>query len=286
MMDKGKNKVLIVLACLIIAGVFVVNIASYGFSGGIANITNNISSYLFYIGVIAVIVAGLYFWFIYEKKVNVTEENLKNLISECKINLPSRKHFGNLWLKGDKNHKEVKIGRIIGYSRRQNFKLIPIESSLQVMSEEEFKKEVKEMKVKSKYDYIIKRRKERKGSIDKYYNELYFVQEEDIFLVRRYGKKIVVRATPNLHTDLFGDVKLLAISLVKHSVYYYPNSMHLDFDSIDTTIYNEALRYTQLHFTDNMINILRRATGLTKEEQMEVTQGKTGAELINERRGK
>jgi len=290
-MDENKNQKLIVLGGILFIFVImiVMNCIRYGFKAGLIIFINNLGKYILYIVIILLAVGLFYFLFKYEKKINPTNETMRNIIDECKINRPNKKLLKNLYCGGDINHHSIKIGKILGYSRRQNFKLVNLNVEEQEKGNDDEKKKMIEIKAKEIAErlgldeYQIEKYLEKESNKDdiEHYRLLY-KQEEDIFYIRKILKKIIVRCPPSLHTKLLGNVYLDAIGLVKHSVYYYPNSKHLDFDFIDNTIYHEGERYTQLWFVDCIVTLLRKASGMSKDEQREATTGKTGMQMVKE----
>ena len=92
-------------------------------------------------------------------------------------------------------------------------------------------------------------------------------------------KRIIVRCPVRLHDTLNGDVRISCISLNKHSLYYYPDNIHLDFESIDETLFFEGLRYLQLDLISKLEPLVIKATGLNKED-LEELQGRTGIQYV------
>ena len=106
----------------IVLGVIITFVLSFFIKGieGISAVIGFSFKVLIYVVILAMIGLGIWFLLWYEKKINATVEVFKNIQQECTISKPD--NLRNLWLSGDKEHKAVKIGKISGFSCRQNYK--------------------------------------------------------------------------------------------------------------------------------------------------------------------
>ena len=207
-------------------------------------VAESVISYSIWLVLVGIAVAIIYFLFIWEKYIDATREIFKNISSECKVSNPL--NLRNLVLAGDKEHKEVVVGPILGYSLRENFK-------------------------KDKDSF----------------------QKEDCFLVRKatrgflgmimslFSPLLIVRSPVSMRDILQGDIHLKCVSLVSHGLYFYPNTVHLDFDMIDETIYKEGVRFIQLDFISRISPLINRSVGLRKSDLVEL-EGKKGLEMIQD----
>jgi len=227
------NKYVIFFGILALVITFIYAFFSKGTAGILGVVSFFIKAIVILI-IIALIGVAIYFYFFFEKKINATVEVLKNVISESILSCPD--NLRDLWLSGDKEHKSVKIGRVIGYSSRQN--------------------------------YNVKKN---------------CYENESIFLVSRGFLKqpAPIRCPEQYHDELQGDVKIFCNSLVKHSLYYYPNIVHLDFDVIDATIYYEGERFINLDNIGIISPLIKKAIGLGVKDLQEL-ETKTGMEMVKE----
>lgn len=135
-----------------------------------------------------------------------------------------------LFIKGDKIHPSKCYGKILGWSSRQNMKK-------------------------------INKKEEKK----KYYTR------ESIFLVSEsFFKNIVIRCPEDMHDSLHGDVYINDIGLVKHKYFYYPSTLHLDFESIDETQWEEANRWVNMEIPALFHQLLKKASGILEKDEKAV----------------
>lgn len=233
----------LILFFLIILGYY---IFSYGLNG-FSMFFSNIIWWLVILAVIVLIIVIIWLLFIYEKFVDVNHEVYKDIKEESNISKPD--NLGQLYLKGNVEHMEVHLGKIIGYGLRQNYKITT-----------------------NKQEEIT---------------NLEPREDESVFMLKRKGilkyfsKPIILRTPKRLHSRLQGNVYLDCVSVVKHGLYYYPNSIHLDFEAIDDTLYYDGWRWLQLDFISKLHPIVISASGLTRRQLQEL-EGKTGMEQVKD----
>jgi len=246
--ESGKRKwILVTLIILTLIGAFLYSYFKYG-SQGISFVIGNMITILFWLLLIGVIGFILYFLFFYEKKINATEEVFKNISKESKVSCPD--NLRNLYTAGDETHRSKKIGKIIGYSNRQNFKIMINKKEKNYQSEDCF---------------LIKR---TGNSVFK-----------NLFLF--FSKPILIRVPENMRDILQGDVKINCISLVKHGLYFYPNNIHLDFQTIDHTIYYEGERYVQIESISMLAPLVKKSIGIDYKDLIAL-EGKSGMDMIKD----
>ena len=249
--ESGKRKwIIITLVILALIGAFLYSYFKYG-SQGINFVIGNMITILFWLLLIGVILAVLYFLFFYEKKINATEEVFKNISKESKVSCPD--NLRNLFTSGDETHRSKKIGRIIGYSNRQNFKIMNLNDKN------------KEKNYQSEDCFLVKR---TGNSVIK-----------NLFLF--FSKPILIRVPENMRDVLQGDVKINCISLVKHALYFYPNNIHLDFQTIDHTIYYEGERYVQIESISMLAPLVKKSIGIDYKDLIAL-EGKSGYEMLKD----
>jgi uncharacterized membrane protein len=238
------KKAAIIVAIILGIGI-VAYIAWVGGTRGLQRAMSSLFTILFWMLVVGLIAAIVYFLFIYEKRIDAIQEVYKNIRREARVNRLD--NLRNLWLTGDEGYvRPILVGRIVGYSSRKEYK-------------------------------------EEGG---RYSSETCFVVKRSLsgFVGVLFGwlvPKAVVRCPSRLHGKLHGDVYIKANGLVRHSLYYYPDTVHLDTEAIDATLYNEGERYVQLAFISKIEPLLSRAVGI-REKDLKMLEGKTGLEQVKE----
>src|SRR3972149_1503681 len=101
---------------------------------GISTFISTLISILIWALIIGLVIFVFYFLFIYEKLINVTFEIYKNIEEEGRISKADNLNY--LWLGGDTEHKAKRIGKIIGYSKRKNFKTIGSNKKMKIFQNE------------------------------------------------------------------------------------------------------------------------------------------------------
>lgn len=241
--DSTKKKLIFFGIGGLIVVVVVYNILRYG-AGGISLVINGVISMSIWVLFIGAIFLLLYFFFIYEKKINAPLEVFKDIRAECKVSRPDNLRY--LWTSGDSDHREKFIGRIVGYSHRQNY---------------------------TKEDDCYK------------YEDIFFVSRSFKgffgFFREFLSRPIPIRCPPDLHDVLHQDVKLKCVSLVKIGMYYYPDAISNDFDFIDKTQHHESMRYIQIKIKEAFAPIINKAMGI-RDKDIKALEGKTGIEIVKE----
>lgn len=192
------------------------------------------------------------FWFIFLRKerYDVTYVNKKKLILAGKVN-SQKGVLGDLFVSGDKGHKRIRIGKIIGYSR------------IQIL------KRTNKYDDKGKLMYKPARKGEE-AEID-YDLE---GEEQDIFIIKKglgiFGDPMVVRVSPVDHDELIGDVTLKGFSLLPISEYWFLNNDYLDVRKIDFAILKEAQRGIMFENLRDMKTIVDRSIGLDSSHRKDI----------------
>lgn len=244
-MDKKVQIILIVVVALFI-GYLGYNYFAGGALGFYIALTKSIKIILILMAIGAVFAVVYFLWF-FEKKINASYEVYKDIRGECKLN--KRSNMGYLWISGDIKHSPKMIGKIVGFSVRQNYD-----------SEKD----------KNKMSYYV---------------------NESIFTIRRTGDSIftsilghfmnkpIIRCPQRFHDTLQGDVYINCVGLVKHGFFFYPNTVHQNWDNIDKTIYNESLRFIQLDVIRVAHNLIMKAMGVTAFDKKEL-EGERGIDMV------
>lgn len=254
---ETKTKVLIGGIIFVAIGILIFALVAGG-QRGLFGVLSILVKGFFWVLFIGAVVGIGYFLFVYERKINARAEVYKDIVKETRINKVN--NLGNLFSSGDEEHTPIKYGKITGYSARQNYDTFP-----------------------------VKQDGEEKQALY-YYNE-------SIFKIRRtfdnplidlialvFVKKIVVRCPSIMHDRLQGDVKINCISLVKHGHYFYPNTLHLNFEAIDKTIFNEGMRYINMDVIRLAHPLIMKGMGVSKFDRREL-EGVKGIEMVREGAG-
>lgn len=106
----------------IIFGVVLLGIGAYFLLGvrGIVSLLNTLKTLVLWSIVIGIAVYGVWYFFIRKERDDRVHLNAKRVIEQSLIY--KSPFIRDLYLSGDKNHPQVRLGKIIGYSRVANVK--------------------------------------------------------------------------------------------------------------------------------------------------------------------
>jgi hypothetical protein len=242
---ETRTKVIIGIIAALMTGLLVFAWIRGGV-GGFFSVIAVVLRLVIWVGFFGLIVAAGYFLFIYEKKINARQEVYKDIVKESKLNrMPN---LGRLYTTGDRDHLPIRLGRIVGFASRQNYDTDTIAEKQLYHAES-----------------IFRVRRE-------YYNPLL-----DMF--GSFMPKVIVRCPQHLHDTLQGDINMQCTALVKHGHYYYPNTIHLNFKSIDETIFNESLRYINMDIVRLAHPLIMKGMGVTRFDRKEL-EGMHGIDMV------
>jgi hypothetical protein len=115
--DEQKNRSVIVVVIVVVV---VLAIVAYLVAGvkGIAGIFNFLKWAL--VGVLIIGIAVWAVWFLFIRKVRDDRValNAQKIVEQAKLTKPE--FLGDLFLSGDKEHPEIRLGKIVGYTRVKN----------------------------------------------------------------------------------------------------------------------------------------------------------------------
>ena len=214
-MEEKNRKWLVVVAVM---SFILFNFAYYSIKYGWQGFNfmfSKLMTNIFWLVIIGVIGAIAYFLFFYEKKVDANYEVYNKILQEASLVSPD--NLLNLYLSGDKKHKSIKIGKIVGLSIRSNY------------SNDDINHEETIFKIKPLYSGWIG------------------------FVKNFFVSPILIRCPSEAHDTLNGNVFVKCTGLVMHGYYFYPNTMHLRSDVIDNTIYYEAERFINLDLISKIL---------------------------------
>lgn len=249
--NSDKNRIIgVIIAFIAIA------LAIYVFfTSGTAGLTAILKRLLTY--AVLLVILGLVVWVVMKimqkPKIDLVENDRRDIVDAGIQSKPPM--LGDLYFTGDKEHSEFRVGHIVGYCQLQSYKELDLLANL---TEPQIKQLEKEGKVPS--EYIIK---------------------EDCFIFKRFPfpfslfeQPKVFRCLEDEHSQLIGDVKIYAVSMVKKFEYYWPNRAHLDIARIDIGIIREAWRGQIHQFLKDSVSIQQRAVGLDSEFKKDIDQRK------------
>jgi hypothetical protein len=108
-----------------------------------------------------------------------------------------------------------------------------------------------------------------------------YIVKEDCFVFKKFPFPLslfeqpkVLRCLEDEHSQIIGDVKIYAVSVVKKYEYYFPNRAHLDIARIDLAVIREAWRGGVHQFLKDMVSINQRASGLDAEFKKDMDKRK------------
>jgi hypothetical protein len=246
-----KNRAII--AIVIIA--FVLIIGYIAISQGVGSAKDFIWSLVKWVIFFAIF--GLIIWavlkFLQKPRVDLVSVDIQNIVEAGVLSKPPM--LKDLYFTGDKEHGEFRVGKIIGYCQLQSYKDL---NKIAGLSEEEL--EDLRQKGIDPSQYIIK---------------------EDCFVFKKFGfpfglfeQPKVLRTLENEHSQLVGDVKIFAVSMIKKYDQYFPNRAHLDIARIDHAVIKEAWRGGVHEFLKDMVQINQRAVGLDSEHKKSLDERK------------
>lgn len=231
----------------IIVVLVIIGLAVYSwFTGGQAGVQELINSFIKYAIIAAIL--GLIVWLVMKilqkPKTDLVENDRRAIIDAGILSKPPM--VRDLYFTGDKGHSEFRVGKIIGYCQIQSYKDLDILSNLTA-------KELAEMERKNELpsEYILK--------------EDCFIFKRGSFPFSLFEEPKVLRTLEHEHSELVGDVKVYAVSLIQKYGYYFPNRAFLDITRIDISVIREAWRGGIHEFLKDMVAINRRAIGLDSE---------------------
>ena len=247
--DKGKI-VLVGVVIIVIAIVIYVMVTSG--TQGLGDLVGKVIQY----AIIAAVI-GLIVWVVLKilskPKVDLVALDMQNVIDAGTLSKPPM--LKDVYFTGDKEHGEFRVGKITGYCQLQSYKDL---NKIAGLTDQEIVDLEKRGKVPS--DFIIK---------------------EDCFIFKKFGfpfnffeQPKVLRCLEDEHSQLVGDVKVYAVSMIKKYGYYWPNRGHLDVARIEHSVIGEAYRGSIHQFLKDLVSIQQRAVGLDSEHRKGLEQRK------------
>jgi len=246
-----KKGVIVIGVVLIVVAIVIYTLVTSG-TTGLGVLIHKILTYI----IIAVII-GLIVWVVLKilqkPKVDLVALEKKNIIDAGILSKPPM--LKDLYVTGDKEHGEFRLGKIVGYCQIQSYKDLNKIAELRDEDIAELEK-----KGIDPSNYIIK---------------------EDCFIFKRmpwpfsiFEQPKVLRVLEDEHSQLIGDVKIYAVSLIQKYGYYWPNQAFLDVARIDTSIIREAWRGQIHEFLKDMVSIAKRSSGLDSDHRKSLEQRK------------
>lgn len=247
--DKSKIIWFIVIIVVLLIGAYT------WFVHGTSGLSAVIKRLLMYLVIAAIL--GLILWavmkILQKPRIDLVENDRRDVIDAGMLSKPPM--VNDLYFTGDKEHGEFRVGQIIGYCQLQSYKDIDLLAGLTRLQIEQMEREGK---VPS--EYIIK--------------EDCFVFKKYSFPFSAFEQPKVLRVLEDEHTQLIGDVKVYAVSMLKKYGYYWPNRAHLDISRIDISIIREAWRGQIHQFLRDAVAIQQRAVGLDSEFKKDIDMRK------------
>ena len=225
------------------------------FTSGQTGIDAMIGSFIKYALIAAI--AGLILWVVLKimrkPKIDLVENDRQDIIDAATLSKPPM--VRDLYFTGDREHGEFRVGSIIGYCQLQSYKDLDLIAGLT-------KQQLEQMEQQGRIpsEHIIK--------------EDVFVFKRMPFPMNLFEQPKVFRCLEDEHSQLIGDVKIYAVSMVKKFGYYWPNRAHLDIARIDIGVIREAWRGQIHQFLKDSVAINQRAVGLDSEFKKELDHRK------------
>lgn len=281
---QKRKWIIIFIFIIIIVVVFLIWIM-----GGFRTIVKSVV-YLVYFAVfiafVSLIAYIIYYIKFKEHKIDITWLNKQKLIQSAKA--CKNDYLHDLYLTGDRSHASVKLGKIKGYTQIMCYKGKKVHYDDFMLLEEKDKKIFLEKHAKGivkkddegfmMYEETYKPHPDMNISKKRWVN-FEIPEKEDIFLINKGGfladwfsEYMVLRVSPDDHSDLIGDVSIKAVALIKLSEYFYINKDYLDTRKIDYTILQEAKRGIMFLAFADMHDIVQTAMNLDSRYKKQMDQ--------------
>jgi len=252
-----KRKAIIIVILVLFIGICIYTYARYGFTG----FKDFISRILTWMIVLAIFGGIIYLVFkiMQRPKVDLVATTMQDIIDAGMFSKPPM--LKDIYFTGDKEHGEFKVGKIIGYCQIQSYKDL---NKIAGLTPEQ----------------IVKLQKEAALKGEEWDPSLVLIPE-DCFVWKKmmwpfslFEQPKVLRVLDDEHSQLVGDVKIYAVSMIKKFGYYWPNRAYLDIARIDHAIIKEAWRGHIHEFLKDEVAIARRAVGMDAQHQKALEERK------------
>lgn len=252
-----KRKAIILIIIVLFAGICIYTYARYGFLG----FKDFISRILTWMIVLAVFggIVYLVFKILQRPKVDLVATTMNDIIDAGTYSKPPM--LKDIYFTGDREHGEFKVGKIIGYCQIQSYKDLNKISELTVEQIAKFQRDAR-----------------AKGME---WDPSNFLIPEDCFIWKKmmwpfslFEQPKVLRVLEDEHSQLVGDVKIFAVSMIKKYGYYWPNRAYLDIARVDHAIIKEAWRGHIHEFLKDEVAIARRSVGMDASHQKALEERK------------
>lgn len=249
--QADKKKAIFILVIIIFVGIGIYIVFTKGWMGLGGFVRSMINWVIFF-----AVIGGIIFlvWKIMQKpKVDLVAVCKQDIIDAAVSSKPPM--LRDMYFTGDKEHGEFKVGKIIGYCQIQSYKDL---NKISDLSESQLKK-----LHQSKTDPSV------------------YILNEDCFIWKRlpwpfsmFEEPKVLRALEDEHSQLVGDVKVYAVSMIKKFDYYWPNRAFLDTARIDVSVIREAWRGHIHQFLKDEVAIAQKSVGLDSGHQKDMESRK------------
>ena len=250
--SHGDKMRVITAGVIIVAVVLLIYIYITSGQNGLFDIVKKFFLY----GLIVVII-GLVVWIVMrllrKEKIDLVANDKKDIIDAAILSKPPM--VKDLYVTGDKEHGEFRLGKLIGYCQMQSYKQLDVLAGLSDAQMDEM---------------------EKNGEIPSEN-----IIKEDVFVFKKmpwplsfFEEPKVLRTLEDEHSQLIGDVKVYAVSLISKFSFYWPNRAHLDIVRIDVAVIREAWRGQVHQFLKDAVSIQQRAVGLDAEHKKEIDNRK------------
>ncbi len=240
--DKKKAIFILIVIVIIAISIYIVVTKGWpGFSAFVRSLINWIIFFGIFGGIVYIV------WKIFQKpKVDLVAVAKQDIIDAGMGSKPPM--LRDIYFTGDKEHGEFKVGTIIGYCQIQSYKDI---NKIADMTQEQLDELKKTKTDPSKF--IL--------------NEDCFVWKKMPWPFSMFEEPKVLRTLEDEHSQLVGDVKIYAVSMIKKFEYYWPNRSFLDTARIDVSVIREAWRGHIHEFLKDEVAIARKSVGLDSGHQ-------------------
>ena len=247
--EKGRFLwgIAIIIGILLIAYIFLTS----GYQG-VSDLLKKLITYALIVAVVGLIIWGVLRLF-QKPKVDLVANIVSDIVDAGVLSKPPM--VKDIYFTGDKEHSEFRLGTIIGYCQVQSYKDTDLIANL---TEEQVRELERQGKLPS--NLLI--------------NEDCFVFKRWAFPLSLFEKPKVLRVFEHEHSQIVGDVKVYAVSVIKKYDQYWPNRAHLDQVRIDISVIREAWRGLIHQYLKDSVAINQRAVGLDSEYKKDLDMRK------------
>jgi len=221
-------------------------------TGGVVDLVKRSLKIIIWVAILGGLIFVV-FKMLQKPKIDLLAKGIDDIVQAGMLSKPPM--IRDLYFTGDKEHSEFRVGKVVGYCMIQSYKDL---NKIAELTDEQVDKLEKEGRKPS--DFII--------------NESCFIFKKMGFPFSLFEKPKVLRCLESEHSQLIGDIKIYAVSMVRRYGYFWTNKAYLDVAQIDISVIREAWRGYTEEFLRDMVDLSRLLLGMNATHQTEMQQRK------------